>query len=348
LSRHSPVPGIDVSVIVPAFNEAASIADTIHSLRNQTACPREIIVVDDCSSDGTGAIARDLGVTVLRPHKNTGSKAGAQQFALRHVRTPFVIALDADTILAPDAIACLRRAFEESNVAAACGFVVPRRVKTVWERGRYVEYLFAFTYYKRLQQCYGKPLIASGCFSMYRTELLREQGGWSNRTLAEDMDLTWSLYRGGHAVRFVPEAVCYPLEPHTFTLMGKQLRRWSHGFVQNVKLHWRGVLHVPFLRSAVGVAFWDATIASAVYLVVLPLLAILLRKPWLLLGYIIDAPALLVPVLAGAAPRGEIGRALASIPAFFVLRTVNALFFLRAVIAELVLGRSLRVYEKGH
>ena len=41
-------------------------------------------------------------------------------------------------------------------------------------------------------------------------------------------------------------------------------------------------------------------------------------------------------------------RAVASIPAFFVLRTVNAVFFLRAVCAELLLGRSFRVYEKGH
>ena len=57
---------------------------------------------------------------------------------------------------------------------------------------------------------------------------------------------------------------------------------------------------------------------------------------------------LLVPVLVGAARRREVRLALASVPAFFVLRTVNAIFFLRAVCAELLLGRSLRVYEKGH
>src|SRR5213594_2078405 len=165
--------------------------------------------------------------------------------------------------------------------------------------------------------------------------------------MAEDMDLTWSLYQSGHAVRFVPEAVCYPIEPRTFTLMGKQLRRWSHGFVQNVRLHWRGLLGVPYLRSAVAVAFWDATIAAALYLVLLPILALLLASPWILLGYVIDAPAVLVPVLAGAVPRREVGRALASVPAFFLLRTVNAVFFLRAVCAEL-LGRPLRHYKKGH
>jgi biofilm PGA synthesis N-glycosyltransferase PgaC len=146
----------------------------------------------------------------------------------------------------------------------------------------------------------------------------------------------------------MPDALCYPIEPSTLALMRKQLKRWSHGFVQNVKLHWRGLLDVPYLRSAVAVAFWDATVAAAAYLVLLPLLAIALRSPWVLLGYVIDAPAVLVPVLAGAVRRREVGRALASVPAFFVLRTVNALFFLKAVWSELLLGRSFHVYEKGH
>src|SRR5689334_3208125 len=187
--------GADVTVIVPAFNEAASVADTIRSLQAQTARPREIIVVDDCSTDGTGDVARALGVRVVRPPANTGSKAGAQTFALRFVRTPLTIAVDADTVLAEDAIAHLLPAFGRPRVAAACGFVVPRRVRTLWERGRYVEYLFAFTFYKPVQDFFEKPFISSGCFSAYRTEVLREVGGWSTRTMAEDMDLTWTLYR---------------------------------------------------------------------------------------------------------------------------------------------------------
>ena len=343
-----PVVGHDVTVIIPAYNEVASVADTIKSLQAQTSPPAAIIVVDDCSTDGTGDVAHALGVVVVRPQANTGSKAGAQNFGLRYVRTALTVAIDADTVLARDALERLLPAFNDPGVAAACGFVLPQRVRSVWERGRYIEYLFAFTYYKQLQEYYGKPLISSGCFSMYRSDILGAYNGWSNRTLAEDVDLTWSLYQGGHAVRFVPEAVCYPIEPWTLTLMGKQLRRWSHGFVQNVKLHWRGLLAVPYLRSAVAVAFWDATIAAAVYLVLLPILALLLARPWILIGYVIDAPAVLVPVLAGAARRREIRRAIASVPAFFLLRTVNAVFFLRAVCAELLLGRPLRVYEKGH
>ena len=340
--------GAPVTVLVPAYNESQSIADTIRSLQLQTAPPREIIVVDDCSTDGTGDVARALDVRVVRPAANTGSKAGAQTFGLRFVRTSLTVAIDADTVLAPDALERLLPAFDRPAVAAACGFVLPQRVRTMWERGRYVEYLFAFTFYKRLQDYYGKPLISSGCFSMYRTSELRAHGGWSDRTLAEDMDLTWTLYQAGREVRYIPEAVCYPIEPRSFALMRTQLRRWSHGFVQNVRLHWRGLLRVPYLRSAVAVAFWDATVAAVVYLVLLPILAILLARPWILLGYVIDAPAVLVPVIAGASRRREVGRAIASVPAFFVLRTVNAVFFLRAACAELLLGRSFHVYQKGH
>jgi biofilm PGA synthesis N-glycosyltransferase PgaC len=337
-----------LTVIVPAYNEEATIADTLQSLFAQTLVPAQIIVVDDCSTDGTRDVALAFGVTVLRPSRNTGSKAGAQNFALKQVDTRWVMAIDADTILAPDAIEKLAPALEDESVAAACGFVLPRHVKSVWERGRYIEYLFAFTFYKQIQDYYQRPLISSGCFSMYRTNTLLEVGGWPVRTMAEDMDLTWTFYEAGYQVRFIPEAVCYPIEPHNFHYMSAQLRRWSHGFVQNLKLHWRAALHVPYLRSAVAVATWDAAIASVAYLFIIPVLAIIFRMPWLLLGYAIDAPAILVPVLAGAVPRGETRRALASLPAFFVLRTFNAVFFVRALWSEMVMGRSLTVYEKGH
>jgi biofilm PGA synthesis N-glycosyltransferase PgaC len=337
-----------VAVIVPAYNEEASLADTIRSLRQQTHPPAEIIVVDDCSTDGTGDVAESLGVRVVRPAVNTGSKAGAQNVALPHVRAPLVVAIDADTTLAPDAIAQLVGAFDDPAVAAACGFVLPRHVGTVWERGRYIEYLFAFAFYKQVQDYYGRPLIASGCFSMYRIDRLRQHGGWSDRTLAEDMDLTWTFYQAGLSVRFIPEAVCYPIEPQRFTHLRAQLRRWSHGFIQNLRLHWRGVLDVPFLRSAVAVTAWDASIASVAFLLALPLLAVIFRSPWPLTGYVIDLPAILIPVVTAAAARGETGRALLSLPSFFVLRTANAVFFVTALWRELILRRSFHVYEKGH
>lgn len=337
-----------LTVIVPAYNEAGSIADTIRSIQSQTRVPAEIIVVDDCSTDHTSDIARACGVTVICPPVNTGSKAGAQNFALGRVTTEFAMAIDADTVLAPDAIELLLDAMKKESVVAACGFVLPRHVNTVWERGRYIEYLLAFSWYKPIQDFYQKPLISSGCFSAYRTRALRNAGGWSTRTMAEDMDLTWTFYQQGHEVRFVPAAVCYPIEPHSFGFMKKQLTRWSHGFIQNVALHWRANLQIPYLREIVAVALWDAVIASLVYLFIVPLLALFFQQPLFLLAYLIDLPAVAIPVFFTPHGRRNILRVLASLPAFFVLRTVNAYFLIRAIWDEWVMGRPLLVYEKGH
>lgn len=336
-----------LTVIVPAFNEAASIADTVRSLQSQTRPPQEIIVVDDCSTDATATVAAAAGARVLTPPANTGSKAGAQNFALPHVTTDLVMAVDADTTLAEDGIEKLLGPFGDPAVAAASGTVIPRDVSSVWERGRYVEYLFAFSFFKRVQDHYGKPMISSGCFSAYRTRILRQVGGWSTRTMAEDMDLTWTLFQAGWKVRFVPEAVCYPIEPHSLGLMRKQLRRWSHGFVQNVLLHRRGLLELGYLRSMVALAFWDSAIASLAYIVLIPLLALLVN-PIFLLGYVIDAPVVLIPVVLGASRRRELRKALVSFPSYFVLRLLNGLMLLNALIRECVLRKPLLVYEKGH
>lgn len=339
---------LDLTVIIPAYNEEASIADTIRSLQNQTWPAKKIIVVNDCSTDNTAAIARSLGVTVLSPPQNTGSKAGAQNFALRIVETKYTMVIDADTTLAPDALEKLLPAFLENNVAAACGSVIPRHKRTLWERGRYIEYLFAFSFYKPIQDYFKKPLISSGCFSAYRTKILKKLGGWPTRTMAEDMDLTWSFYQSGYGVRFIPEAVSYPIEPHNFKFMGKQLKRWSHGFVQNVRLHGREVTNIPYLSFIISVGLWDAIVASLAYLIGVPLIVIFTGNPLFFLAYFIDLPALAVPVLTKAFERREVFLALTSLPAFFVLRFVNCLFILEAFWSEIIIRRPLLVYEKGH
>ncbi len=341
-----------LTVLIPAYNEAASIRDTLESLRAQTVKPDHVIVIDDCSKDGTGEIARacsgpDLAVTVVRPEQNRGCKASALNYGLDYVVDNLTLAIDADTTLAPDAIEKLLPAMDSPRVGAACGMVIPRHVRSLWERGRYIEYLYAFGFYKPIQDYYERPMIASGCFAMFRTAWLKAQRGWPTRTVGEDMDLTWQVYIGKQTVRFVPEAVCYPIEPPTFDFLRKQLTRWSHGFVQCVRVNWRGILEVPYLRMMVAVALWDATFAAAAYLIALPILAISVH-PLFLLAYLLDLPALLVPVLAKAWPRGEVKQALMSLPAFYVIRFVNFYFVFKAFWNELVVSRRLKTFEKGH
>ncbi|MGH4022591.1 MAG: glycosyltransferase family 2 protein [Pseudonocardiaceae bacterium] len=303
----------------PRIGEHATDGATIESLQKQTRAPEEIIVVDDFSDDATGAIAASYGVTVHRPPANTGTKAGAQNFALSHVNTTHCMVVDADTTLAPDAIEKILPAFDDGSIAAACGFVVPRRVKTVWERGRYIEYLFSFSFYKQVQDFYRRPLISSGCFSTYDTARLRELGGWQTRTMAEDMDLTWTIYEAGFGVRFMPEACSYPVEPENLRFLRKQLTRWSHAFVQNVRLHWRGIRSMRYLFSSVMVGYSDAVLASLVYLAVLPVLMVI-ASPWFILGYIIDAP-----VISTFAVMRRRGPRLAGLPGFLRLWLVGGL-----------------------
>ena len=131
--------------------------------------------------------------------------------------------------------------------------------------------------------------------------------------------------------------------------MSKQLKRWSHGFVQNVRLHWKGILplRLPEHRGRRRVLRRRGRFAD------LPVRAARSWRsscsaPWILLVYVIDVPAVIVPVLVAAWRRGEVVRALVSLPCFFVLRTVNGFFMLEAIVTEVVLRRPLLVYEKGH
>ena len=87
---------------------------------------------------------------MIRPPPNTGSKAGAQNFALTHVETELVMAIDADTTLAPDAIEDHARHGRPSR-RRRLRLRPAAHVQTLWERGRYIEYLFAFTFYKPIQ-----------------------------------------------------------------------------------------------------------------------------------------------------------------------------------------------------
>jgi biofilm PGA synthesis N-glycosyltransferase PgaC len=309
--------------------------------------PDRILVVDDGSSDDTGRIAAELGADVVRPPANTGFKAGAMNFGLRFVQTEWLVTLDADTALAPDALQQIVTAARQEEAGAACGMVLPQRIRTVWERARFVEYLLAFGVIKPVQDWYRHPMVASGCFALYRTEVVRAVGGFPTETVGEDLDLTWRLYEAGESIKYVSRAVCYPVEPPNLHFMRKQLARWSHGFVQNVRLHGRRILDVPMLRAFVIVASLDALLAL-LYLAMTPVL--LLSAGWrgLAAVYLVDLLLMALPVVWMGARLGLLAQALASLPAVFLLRGLNIYYFWRAAALEWVLARPLRTFEKGH
>lgn len=187
---------LSVAVVIPAYNEERCIADTINSLKSQTAHIDEIVVVDDCSSDRTSEIARSMGVKVVRTPKNQGTKAMAQNYVLQKLKYDLIVTIDADTLLAPDAIERVLPYFNNEKTFAVCGFVVPQKIETTWERGRHVESVFGITIVKAGQNNTGLVMVASGCFTVFRYDVLKELGFFNERTMAEDMDLTWeALFR---------------------------------------------------------------------------------------------------------------------------------------------------------
>ena len=167
--------------------------------------------------------------------------------------------------------------------------------------------------------------------------------------MAEDMDLTWTLYENGMVVRYNHEVHCYPIEPENFKLMVKQLRRWSHGWAQNLRLHWRNIRRISVLREMVIASVVDMIFGGAIYFVFAPIVAILTGNPIIFLyALFADTIFVSIPALWKGLKMKLFEEVVISLPSFFLLRTLNSIMLYEAFVSEFVLGKSLHVYEKGH
>ncbi len=348
------------TIIIPAHNEAGCIYDTLASIYNQTRPADKIIVVDDFSNDGTGeVIAQNFpDVLVLRPSKNLGSKALAQNFALfcQHtdgsyvIQTDTIITIDADTTLKEDALEEMLKVFDKRpDLMAGCGTVIPANLDNAFTMGRLGEYLFAFALPKRIQQEYGGSIyIVSGCFGCYRLEQLRERGGWHTTTLAEDMDLTADYHSRGWKVAYIHDAICYPIEPFNLKVYSDQLRRWSAAYFQNISLHWKDYLTKPF-GFFLWLSYIDAGLGGIEFILLYPILTYFLGwEQALYLFLLYDLLGIAIPVVYYGAKLKMLKYALASIPFMFFLRILNSYFWYEALIREWILKKHLTVYVKGH
>ncbi len=112
-----------VSVVIPAFDAAATLADALASVAAQTAPAAEVLVVDDGSSDGTAALAaRHRGVRVLRQERR--GPAAARNLGAREASGELLAFLDADDVFLPGKLALERRALEaDPELAGVFGLV---------------------------------------------------------------------------------------------------------------------------------------------------------------------------------------------------------------------------------
>ena len=204
---------ITVTVVIPAHNEEVGIAASVASIRTQTYPLSRILVVDDGSTYATASEAIAAGAEVLAAPG--GSKARAQNLALATVDTDVVVGVDADTVLAPDAIEHLINTID-AGADGTCGAVLPAQRRGVWARGRAFDYAVARRWMKPVQQQLGRIHVLSGALYAFRATALRAVGGHPEMPIGEDTELTWRMYEQGFTLRYSPEAIAYTREPESF------------------------------------------------------------------------------------------------------------------------------------
>lgn len=335
-----------VTALVPAYNEEACIAETLESLLKQTVPFYQIIVINDCSTDRTAEVAEqyaDRGVRVLTPPKNAG-KSKALNYGIEHCESEFFLTIDADTILTEGCVEYMVPHMLNPKVGIVCGYVLPRNVTTLWERGRFIEYIIGQGLNKKAQARIKSVLIAAGCCSLYRTDAVREIGGYSERTITEDLDLTWTLFEKGHLVAFEPRAKCFSLEPKSLKIYLKQLDRWDRGAFQNFKIH-------SFKNSGRLKGLFYLYLADTI---ITPLLGIVFISLFPLskfffaasLGLLLDL--LFTGILATFMRWEYKWEVWKYLPCYVVVRPLNLYAYFAAFYREYIKKDKLTVWVKGH
>lgn len=333
-----------VTALVPAYNEEKCIGATLESLLAQSLSFYEIIVINDCSTDRTAEIAASYkGVRVLTPPKN-GGKSKAHNYGIAHVNSEFFLTIDADTILDPECLKHMIPHMLDPKIGIVCGHVLPRDVTTLWERGRFIEYVIGQGLNKKAQARVKSVLIAAGCCSLYRTEVVRKVGGFSERTITEDLDLTWTLYEAGYQTYFEQKAQCYSLEPKSLSVYLKQLDRWDQGLIQNLKIH--------SVKSRGKLKFLALMYLMETLLT--PLLGICALSFFPLSKFLFS---LLFFIIADLTFTGVLGilikwerklEIIKYIPSYIIVRPLNLFAYLRAIYRGYIRGEHLSVWVKGH
>jgi cellulose synthase/poly-beta-1,6-N-acetylglucosamine synthase-like glycosyltransferase len=252
------VPGISLGVIVAAYNEAVVLPETLAALFAQTEPPDEVVIADDGSDDGTADRLRSYGLVEPAPGQvsepgtldprlrwlrlRRGGKARALNEALGRIGSEVVMTVDADTVLDPEAIGAMRRAFaEEPTLVAATGVLFPTCPAT--PGGRVLQWFQTYEYMRNFLSRYAWArqdglLLISGAFAAYRRDAVLAVGGFDTDCLVEDYELTHRLrhYAQARGLRWSTDVIgaarARTDAPDTIGAFLQQRRRWFGGFLQ--------------------------------------------------------------------------------------------------------------------
>jgi cellulose synthase/poly-beta-1,6-N-acetylglucosamine synthase-like glycosyltransferase/peptidoglycan/xylan/chitin deacetylase (PgdA/CDA1 family)/spore germination protein YaaH len=238
---------VKVAVLIPAYNEEKVIERTIRAALRSSYRNLRVIVIDDGSKDKTLEVARSSfpreeasGRLLILTKPNAG-KAEALNFGLRRLDPDeeIFVGIDADTVIARDAISLLVPHFRNPKVGAVAGNAKVGNRVNLWTRWQALEYITSQNFERRALNTLGAVSVVPGAIGAWRVSAVREAGGYHTDTVAEDADLTMALLRNGYRVEYEDRALAYTEAPTNASGLMRQRFRWSFGILQAVYKHCR-------------------------------------------------------------------------------------------------------------
>lgn len=228
-----------VSVILPAFNEALIIEDVLRNFQNVSYKNIEILVVDDGSSDATydsaQLTAESLNMDIKVFTKPNGGKAAALNFALDRAQGEFVLCMDADSLLGPNSISGgVRHFYGNDDLAAVAGVVrAENGDQNLLTKFQQLDYYIGH-FQRKFLSVLDKVSIVPGPIGLFRKSAILSVGGYESNetTYAEDTELTFRLIADGWKVVCDDEMVASTEVPVDYQSLVRQRYRWSRGVYQ--------------------------------------------------------------------------------------------------------------------
>ena len=222
-----------VSVIIPAYNEEKSIAETIKSVLASNYPRFEVIVIDDGSKDNTLKIAKkfiEKGVKVFS--KKNGGKGSALNFGLKKAKGEIIFTMDADTFADPKSMKKMVRYFKNKDVMCVSPAMVIHNAKSILQRIQSIEYLLGL-FLRKTFAALNAIYITPGAFSAYRKSFFDEYGGFDEGNITEDLEMALRIQFKGYIIENCPEAPVYTIAHKRFKPLLIQRRRWYFGIIKN-------------------------------------------------------------------------------------------------------------------
>ncbi|WML50049.1 polysaccharide deacetylase family protein [Neobacillus sp. PS3-34] len=229
-----------VSVVIAAYNEEKVICKTVNSILSSDYPAFEILIIDDGSKDDTSVVVQETYTNnplVRLIKKHNGGKSSAVNLGFKEAKGEFVVALDADTLIAENAISLLINHFKNENVAAVSGNVKVGNKGNLLTNWQHIEYVTGFNLERRAFAALNCITVVPGAIGAWRKTAVEEAGYFKEDTLAEDTDITLTLLRNGKKIEFEEMAHAFTEVPEDIKSLAKQRYRWVYGTLQCLWKH---------------------------------------------------------------------------------------------------------------